>query len=547
MIATFSKYYHTLRFLRAHQITARLAGVLPRTIRPALTAPPVRTQSAPILGIPKEGISDDFDTFCFLNLSGRLAECGWDHQDMPRLWRYNLHYFDVLRQKSSRSAGKEEALALIERWIDDNPMGVGTGWEPYPASLRIVNWIRWDRETGALTERSRISLWNQVRWLAARPEYHLYGNHLLANAKALAFASAYFDLPASFGVVKLAKKLLQQEIQEQFLDDGAHFELSPMYHGLMMEDLLDLAAIAEDFPGGMQSLRLSERIQKGFVWLDSMVYANGEYAHFNDSVSGIASSPDVLREYANRLGVQVQQGAKNGLVHHAESGYVVVRHAGLHLISDVGRVGPDYQPGHAHADTLSFELSADGNRLIVNSGTSTYEPGPDRSRQRGTAAHSTVCINGEDSSEVWASFRVARRARPVDVHIAASGEQGSFVWSASHTGYRRLKGRPSHHRTWTMKGRMLEVKDTITGSFVEAVSRLHLHPDVTVVQDQQTIRLAGPGGNLGQIRVTALPDAPALRIVPSTYHDKFGASLPATCLEIEVTAPSVITIEYNAS
>ena len=77
---------------------------------------------------------------------------------------------------------------------------------------------------------------------------------------------------------------------------------------------------------------------------------------------------------------------------------------------DVAPVGPDYLPGHAHADTLSFELSLFGQRVLVNSGTSQYEAGPERSRQRGTAAHNTVIVDGHDSSEVWAGFRVARRA-----------------------------------------------------------------------------------------------------------------------------------------
>ena len=63
-------------------------------------------------------------------------------------------------------------------------------------------------------------------------------------------------------------------------------------------------------------------------------------------------------------------------------------------IGDIGNVGPDYIPGHAHADTLSFEMSVFDMRFIVNSGTSVYGLGAERLRQRGTAAHSTVVIDG---------------------------------------------------------------------------------------------------------------------------------------------------------
>ncbi len=59
-------------------------------------------------------------------------------------------------------------------------------------------------------------------------------------------------------------------------------------------------------------------------------------------------------------------------------------------LCDCAPVGPDYLPAHAHADTLSFELSLCGRRLLVNSGTSQYGTDGERQRQRGTAAHNSV-------------------------------------------------------------------------------------------------------------------------------------------------------------
>ena len=59
----------------------------------------------------------------------------------------------------------------------------------------------------------------------------------------------------------------------------------------------------------------------------------------------------------------------------------------LTAILDVAEVGPSYQPGHAHADTLSFELSLYGQRVLVNSGTSQYGNDAERYRQRSTGAH----------------------------------------------------------------------------------------------------------------------------------------------------------------
>ncbi len=53
---------------------------------------------------------------------------------------YNLHYFDWI---NARDSSDDIAARWIMRWIAENPAPGGNGWEPYPLSLRIVNWIKW--------------------------------------------------------------------------------------------------------------------------------------------------------------------------------------------------------------------------------------------------------------------------------------------------------------------------------------------------------------------------------------------------------------------
>ena len=79
------------------------------------------------------------------------------------------------------------------------------------------------------------------------------------------------------------------------------------------------------------------------------------------------------------------------------------------VLAKTGEIGPSYQPGHAHADTWTFELWKDGAKAVTDTGCSTYVPGAVRSYERGTRAHNTVVVDGRDSSEVWASHRVGRR------------------------------------------------------------------------------------------------------------------------------------------
>ena len=157
----------------------------------------------------------------------------------PKLWLYNLHYFDGL---AASADDEHRALQrrLVARWIAENPPGHGNGWEPYPISLRLVNWIKWSLSGEALDRAWLASLAVQARWLARHIEWHLLGNHLLANAKALLFAGLFFDGPEAWRWFEQGLSIYEREIPRQILADGGHFELSPMYHAIILEDFLDV-------------------------------------------------------------------------------------------------------------------------------------------------------------------------------------------------------------------------------------------------------------------------------------------------------------------
>ena len=99
--------------------------------------------------------------------------------------------------------------------------------------------------------------------------------------------------------------------------------------------------------------------------------------------------------------------------------------------------------------------------MLADTGTSTYEPGPVRRYERSTAAHSTVEVDGTDSTEVWGVFRAGRRARVsgLTVHTGPSG----ITCEAVHDGFRCLPGRPLHHRRWSLTSDELRVEDLVTG------------------------------------------------------------------------------------
>lgn len=535
------RYWHTVRYLRPVQVYGRaqhrfMHGVIDTSPPPARRAlsggwvrPAARRPS--LIGS---------DVFSFLNETHAVTECGWDDPGLAKLWRYNLHYFDDLTATDSRTRTDWHA-ALLRRWVRDNRPGAGSGWEPYPTSLRIVNWIKWVLGGEALPSEALASLAVQTRWLASRLELHLLGNHLFANAKALTFAGVFFQGPEARRWLERGLRLIEREVREQILPDGGHFERSPMYHALALEDMLDLCnlfrAAGDALPPGGNVFRdeIHARVDGMCHWLATMCHPDGEIAFFNDAAAGIAPTPAELAHYAGRLGFADSFAPPRDIEWLRDTGYIRVAHREITAILDVAAIGPDYLPGHAHADTLSFELSLRGQRVFVNSGTSEYGTGPERLRQRGTAAHNTVLVNHEDSSEVWAGFRVARRARPFNLRVT---EAWPVRVSCSHDGYRRLRGAVVHTRTWSFGDRSLVIDDRLSGRYLRAEARFHLHPAVHVANlDQREATVTLPDQSTLRIHV----DGASLRSEVATWHPEFGRVERTMCLVASFERPEART------
>jgi uncharacterized heparinase superfamily protein len=532
------RLYHTIKYLKLKQIIWSIYSFLPRLMFSAKQSPEVKIIK--FESIIKIGITLDYNCFKFLNESYQLKVVGWDNARLSKLWRYNLHYFDFLRQDAPDAESIKNQKKIISNWIEENPFGKGTGWEPYPTSLRIINWIKWHFKTNGLSDEAKLSLWNQVLWLASRPEYHLLGNHLFINAKALLFACVFFELDERSTIYRNSFKILRTELNEQFLDDGAHFELSPMYHGLAMEDLLDLYQLKSSLPSNFPSQEIQEKFLRGMNWLYYMNYDNGELAHFNDCANGIAPTFKELEDLGKRLGLNWLLNSDIKFNFLEQSGFSVFKDENIHLIADIGNIGPDYLPGHAHADTLSFELAVNNQRIIVNSGTGEYGLSEERLRQRSSSAHSTIELDGKSSSEVWSGFRVAQRARVADVEIIDEGKK--FEFSAVHDGYKRIASKPLHKRKWKVNDGCLEIVDEVTGFQNSVQLRYYLHPDILIEMLDDCILLSTSSAKLAKIRTDQ-----NVQVVDTTYHDKFGSSQKNKCLLITGTTPfsSKVSIKWT--
>ena len=520
-------YWRTIRYLKARQIFYRLLRkVFPSRSRLVTNA--TRSQFQPnVTWPPKKQSILAGNEFSFLNRKMQLNfPDDWENQSIPLLWTYNLHYFDGLLAIETDDYLKS---SHINRWINDNSNVSGVAWDPYPTSLRIVNWIKWSWTNNDCNDVFTRNLAIQISHLFGSLEYHLLGNHLLENAKALIFGGCYFAGEDATKWLNKGLEIIDQELSEQVMNDGGHFELSPMYHSIMFELVLDLLALAKavDSPIQLKSRIqiLSSTAKKMNDWLRVMTHPDGEIAFFNDAATDIALAPGLLESYLVGLEGDVEKFSPPSVTHLSSSGYVRMSGREAVLFADVAEIGPSYLPGHGHADALSLELSLFSHRLFVNLGTSEYGDGVRRQFERSTAAHNTLELNKESSSEIWNGFRVGRRAKVSGVNIEANENRCKLI--AKHNGYRYLPGRPSHSRSIIFTQGDLEVIDEIDQDSYVGMVRFHIHPSIRLdIAKTASGSFLFPDGS----EAVWKSDAEKVSVEDNDYAWEFGKKIPVKTL-----------------
>lgn len=473
MFSKISRYYQTLRHLKPIQIRYQIwyrvrAKFFPIRYTEKVEAPPF--QKLKLASFPHQYTHNLGDNhFQFLNLEKNFKdEINWNYSGHGKLWAYHLNYFDYLHQPEMDWKIGEE---LINSFLKD-PKERTEGMEPYPISLRTINWIKFLAKNDRYPKEMVNGLYKQYQVLTKKLEYHLLGNHLLENGFSLLFGAVFFQ---NEKLTRLTRKVLKTELKEQIMEDGAHFELSPMYHVILLQRALDGYNLLINNKHELQDVeyQLIEAIQKMVNWLDTITFSNGDIPLLNDSTGEQALEVKDVLNYAAQLDFKPQK------IQLKESGYRKFELGDFEIVTDVGEVGPTYQPGHAHSDTLSFVLYHKGRPIIIDRGISTYEKNQKRDEERGTASHNTVMVNDQEQTDVWGGFRVGRRAEPIIV------EESESMLKASHTGYKNLGAK--HIREWQIQESKIQIIDVIEGGNTEGVAFIHLHPDIEYEQIEEGI------------------------------------------------------------
>lgn len=478
MLKKFKLLYHTIKHLKATQILHQLKYRIKKPGTLANYSKTYAPESICFLNFkelpPVYTAYLGNNTFAFLNQERFFdGPIDWSCQENGKLWNYNLQYANYLLQQDISFDDKAALMESMFNWLNSGKLPL----EPYPVSLRSINVLRWFSSEGKLVNPIVENVHAELDFLSKRPEYHLLGNHLLENAFALMMGGAFFS---DLRWIKQGQKILRNELQEQIMTDGAHFELSPMYHQIILFRLLELIDWYSKWSSKENTFEsyLVEKAGLMLTWLKNISFENGDIPHFNDSTDGIAYSTNWLINYADKLGIPISN------IPLGESGYRSIKINSYEFKIDFAQLGPSYQPGHAHADALSFICYSNNQPLFVEFGTSTYETGNTRNLERATTSHNSIVLNNESQSQVYSGFRVGKRA------ITKIIKDNDFELAASHDGYYSTH-KIIHQRDFIFNEDDIRILDTMINSKNEIFKAyFHLSPllgNITIERNNKVV------------------------------------------------------------
>jgi hypothetical protein len=389
----------------------------------------------------------------------------------------------------------EEFRAQVLDWIAENRPGRGVNWTcTMDVAIRAVNWVwAWaffrpeilaDRPLASVFLRS---LFVHGRFVAANLENAgpVTSNHYFADLVGLLFLGVLFrGAPEADAWKGMAVTEIARESERQTYPDGVDFEASTSYHRLKTEMALVSLLLLERSGFRLPSLR--QRVRGMVEYAAHYIKPDGLAPQVGDNDDGrlqILGEHDADRRDHRHLlalaGCLFDDDALFALAgkrweeafwlfgepcasrlegraaaprvtvtgrHFRSAGTVVLRHEDLYAFVDAGPVGLEGLGAHAHNDTLSVEIQACGQDLVVDPGTGCYTPDLQmRDRFRSTAFHNTVRVDGQEINPIPTSpFELPGADRPRVVRFESRA--GFDLVDALHHGYARLKDPVVHRR-----------------------------------------------------------------------------------------------------
>lgn len=443
-------------------------------------------------------------TYNFGNFTKKVNLNNWDNKSVNKLWEYNFFYFDFLFQKNLL-INKKVSLDLIKKWIKVSYIKKKhIMWDPYPTSIRLINLVKFCIYNKINSKYINESIYNHLSHLKDNLEYRLRANHLLTNLIALNCAKFFLEIKDNKH--KKFEKMLHNEIYNQFQND-LHYEKTPTYHNALTEQLIIYGLVKKIYdqkPSNKFLIFLNKLISTS----KNLSHPDGQLAFFNDTNYDSLNYKQL--DLLLKKNFQIIKNPK----YENNSSYPFLKKKNVFIITKCCGPEPKFNPGHSHADSLSFEVSINNKRFLINKGVSTYEKNDLRFLQRSTESHNTVKIDDKNSSAVWSSFRVGKKSEVFNTKISKK----NYLISASHNGFSNFIKTITHNRTWKLKDDYLSINDEISGKFKNFKIFFHFSPNVKIFKKNNLIKF-----QINKIKGTiSFSNADNISIRNSFFYPKFG-------------------------
>jgi hypothetical protein len=254
-------------------------------------------------------------------------------------------------------------------------------------------------------------------------------------------------------------------------------------------------------------------------WLAVMTHPDGKIAQFNDATMC--------------AGISRQGRPMNYLLDN--SGFFVRRTDDCYFVLSCGDPSPAFQPGHTHCDIMSFELSLAGLRCIVDTGCGSYQNPQVRQQCRSTVAHNLPMIEHAEQSDIWAQFRIGKRAQVMHRYFDSEHNRLEIEMVDQ---YNQRYRREVIFDLDSIKIRDRLFDRRVTGTFI---SLLHLAPQVQVIPGNE------PGAYdfaIGKC-MFRIATAARLRFDRHIWYPDFG--LPVNTEKLIMSNPETEAIDYVIS
>lgn len=406
--------------------------------------------------------------FSFCNKKIKFKnQINWNKNSMnegTRLFKLNLHYQDFLVDlslgflKNKKSDQLNFIINTIKSWVYQNNFfdseSFKCNWNSYCVSIRMMNYIKVACILkNDFSHKEQVFLDNIINqhssYLTKNLEYDIQGNHLLENYLSLLYSFVFLNKKKDFDKYFLKTiKILDKQI----LEDGAHYELSSMYHSIIFSRLLEIIDFSRsnNFIHPTELYKLKIIVSKMLNWLFQIQYQN-TIPLLNDSFSSMTFDYSYMSNlYKSVFGHDLEIDKSQSL---SDSGYRKFNFYKYDALIKIGEIGATEVPGHAHADSFNTLVYDNKGPVFIDPGVSTYNNNLTRQNERSSSYHNNVTYHFKNSSEIWSSFRVGKQCS-VDI----ISDDINFV-HAVHNGYSLYGHKLS--RKWYFNKNQLVIEDEV--------------------------------------------------------------------------------------